>query len=730
LRNPREILVLLATIGLAACSESAAPSGGVPGSSLSVVAVRSASDSTSDAIDSVDIVVRRADGSVAGRGAAFFPAGVDSVPVVVQLTITGETETLTLTMSLLANGTVVYTTTSTITVQRGRSNEAPGVRPATWSLLSPSVGPAPRVGAGLAFDASPGRNVLVMFGGFVLGQPQTDTWEFDRASGWRVILTNTSPPGRAAHVMVFDPVHNVVVVFGGASGDGTLNDTWTYNGATQTWTKFSGNVPAALKARVGAGAAFDVARGAMVMFGGSDTSGVLNDTWQFDGTTWSQIVVNASPSARVFTGMAYDAAPGRARVELVGGYDTHNVLSDRWTLSNGAAGWVAETNTGTPGPRAGHLLAYDGTLQRLVLYGGTDSDSLRHDAWYFNGTWNKLNTTSHPRSSVGIGAAFFPGIGAGVDRLVAFGGFDGDVATNETWSIASDWAKETDLSGVPATREQSAFALFPGLGGVLFGGSSGASDTWLFINGGWVQLRSAGGPGPRQGAAMAFDGSKVVLFGGRPTTLAPAGDTWLFDGRKWTASTATGPSARVNHSMVYDPVRRRLVLFGGQNNTTSFGDTWLWDGAAWTQAATTGPEVRSGAVMVFDPAAGGRLLLFGGAAGDTFFADTWEWTGTRWNKLTTTGDIPARRDAAGVLDVDRGRLIVVGGQGAGNSAPLLGDVWELVDNQWLLVPLGTGASRPAGRTGAVMLYRGAGLGSLYFGGRSTAGPLNDIWSIR
>ncbi|HEY2825797.1 MAG TPA: kelch repeat-containing protein, partial [Gemmatimonadales bacterium] len=589
MRPVRPTLFLLAAIGLGACGESAAPRDPLHGSSLSVVAVRGSKDSTSDAVDSVDIVVRRGDGSVAGHGAAFFPAGVDTVPVVVTLIVTNDVETLTLTMELLANGTVVYTTTNTITVRRGESNSAPSVVPAVWSKLTPTIGPAPRVGPATAFDAS--RGVLVMFGGLVLGQPQTDTWEWDRAAGWRVIATTGNPPGRAAHTMVYDPIRHVVVAFGGASGDGVIGDTWTYDGATATWTKI--NSATSPKARVGASAAFDQGRQAVILFGGSDSSGVMNDTWKFDGTSWSVVATDSSPSGRVFSGMAYDAAAGRARVELVGGYDTHDVLGDRWVLGLGAPGWRHEVAAGSPGPRAGHVLAYDASLNRLVLYGGTDSDTLRFDTWVFDGTWHQLATTAHPPSSVGIGAGFFPSVAPGVNRLVIFGGYDGTVATNQTWSLDTDWLREADAS-LPTTREQATFALLPGVGGVMFGGSGGASDTWVFANGGWIPLRSAGGPGQRQGSAMAFDGTRMVLFGGRPNTLAPAGDTWLFDGRRWTASAATGPTARSNQAMVYDPVRHKTLMFGGQAASGPLGDTWLWDGTGWTQSQATGPAARSG----------------------------------------------------------------------------------------------------------------------------------------
>jgi hypothetical protein len=51
-------------------------------------------------------------------------------------------------------------------------------------------------------------------------------------------------------------------------------------------------------------------------FGGTD---YLNDTWTFDGTTWSRIDTPIAPSARVNMQMAYDRRSHQ--VVLFGGFD-------------------------------------------------------------------------------------------------------------------------------------------------------------------------------------------------------------------------------------------------------------------------------------------------------------------------------------------------------------------------------------------------------------------------
>src|ERR1700688_906989 len=61
------------------------------------------------------------------------------------------------------------------------------------------------------------------------------------------------------------------------------------------------------RARLGAGAAYDVARGCVVLFGGSAlTGGSFGDTWEWDGSDWTQ-VEDTGPDARSGHHLAYDA---------------------------------------------------------------------------------------------------------------------------------------------------------------------------------------------------------------------------------------------------------------------------------------------------------------------------------------------------------------------------------------------------------------------------------------
>ena len=67
------------------------------------------------------------------------------------------------------------------------------------------------------------------------------------------------------------------------------------------------------------GMAYDAARGEVVLFGGRRLR-LLDDTWTWDGTDWTERSPrHRSPSARDSMGMAYDAA--RGEVVMFGGSD-------------------------------------------------------------------------------------------------------------------------------------------------------------------------------------------------------------------------------------------------------------------------------------------------------------------------------------------------------------------------------------------------------------------------
>jgi hypothetical protein len=107
--------------------------------------------------------------------------------------------------------------------------------------------------------------------------------------------------------MAYDLATRSTVLFGGANSGTTYGDTWNWRGG---WLQLS---PATSPSpRLGAGMAYDGAAGNIVLFGGQSSlipaGTYLNDTWTWDGTTWTQQFPPVSPPARSAMGMVYDVA--------------------------------------------------------------------------------------------------------------------------------------------------------------------------------------------------------------------------------------------------------------------------------------------------------------------------------------------------------------------------------------------------------------------------------------
>jgi hypothetical protein len=143
--------------------------------------------------------------------------------------------------------------------------------------------------------------------------------------GWATIETDVRPPFRQNHSMVYDEARGVCVLFGGtavgaAAGYGTTNDTWLWNG--QTWSLRSPAVSPPPRAYYSM--AYDRQRRRVVLFGGwfydgISTTTTYGDTWEWDGANWQMMAAAGTntPPARRWGSMAYD--PVRGETLLIGG---------------------------------------------------------------------------------------------------------------------------------------------------------------------------------------------------------------------------------------------------------------------------------------------------------------------------------------------------------------------------------------------------------------------------
>ena len=278
--------------------------------------------------------------------------------------------------------------------------------------------------------------------------------------------------GRQSHAMAYDPVRQQVVLFGGRTSPADMNDTWVWSGGD--WTRPF--VPFSPPLRSGHRMVWDAARGEIVLFGGiiSGQGTVYNDTWVWNGETWTRKSPANSPAPRTGFAMAYDAA--RQQVVVFGGAVSTQGTQETW-LWDGNNWTLADPSAKPPGS-GGSVMTYDAAREEIVLF----SD------WNQTWTWNGVN-----------------------------------------------WIQRSS-SVFPVGRSNPAIAYDPIRQVVLLNGGGGRRETWSWDGSGWTELAPADSPLGTQLHAMVWDDARqrTVLFGGQHGSEGYSADTWLWDGTTWS----------------------------------------------------------------------------------------------------------------------------------------------------------------------------------------------------
>ncbi len=122
--------------------------------------------------------------------------------------------------------------------------------------------------------------------------------------------------------------------------------------------------------------AYDERRGVVVLFGGAGYSGMYEETWEWDGSSWAPCGPSIRPQARQVHRMVYDR--GRAVTILYGGWLSPYVYSNKVWEWDGAA-WTLSQDTGAP-RRFGHSMTYDSRRGAITVLGG---DPIYAETWEF-----------------------------------------------------------------------------------------------------------------------------------------------------------------------------------------------------------------------------------------------------------------------------------------------------------------------------------------------------------
>lgn len=544
-----------------------------------------------------------------------------------------------------------------------------------WTQV-PAGGLTARRGAAMAtFDNmnALSRKVVLFGGRDANGVYLQDTWQLDANvfDPWTQVVTSAAPGPRVGAAMVNDTTDGLVVLFGGFDGMTAQNDTWVFDGTT--WTRVVATGP---PARSGHAMAWDADRHKVVLFGGINENGqVFGDTWELDMTMrqWTQIV-GAGPPARYATAMAFH--PTRHKVVMFGGYatggTTGGATSDTWEYD--ATGWTQRTLITQPPPRGDHTLSYDygGGTDEVVVVGGSDPPGRAlDDIWTYDGAWSPRPAKGSPPPAV---TPLVFDVAEGV-AVYASGS-----PMFQTWAFdGQSWASRSSAP-LPPPRTNAAVAYDAAHQQVVTLGGTvpvGDANTWAWKAGLWSIATNVGQqPLPRLDAGLAFDGADqvLVMFGG--TLMADVAETWEYNGNSWLQFTPPlGPLAQHTPAMTYSDALGAIVLYDLD------GQTWTYAAHVWSLRPTTSTPTaippRTQATLVYDR---GRkhVMLFGGRSPlGAALNDLWELDGDIghlvWTRVAAAGQPPPARYASGMTQLFPYRALVLFGGTTG--AGLLGDTW-------------------------------------------------------
>jgi hypothetical protein len=614
------------------------------------------------------------------------------------------------------------------------------------------TGPRERAHAGMVYDRSHGK--IVLAGGTSSIRNWNDTWEWNGESWTQVCGDGTawtcSQVGRSSHGLAYDAIRERVVMFGG-SGSATSGETYEWDGFE--WSLVCGfgtcGTSGTPEPRWGLGLVYDAARAKTLLFGGNGASR-YDDTWEWDGSAWTQVCRRPTdcprPLRRGMHMVAYDAA--RARVVLAGGYGDESAQADTWEWDGASWTQVCGGDTGCtyPGIHNGSL-AYDPQRSTTLLFGGVVHDGTtwvsQNDTWEWNGSaWRVI-------CDAGSGCLAPPGRWAGTmafdevrGRMVLFGGategVSGTTYLDDTWEWdptcqCPDGKFGADCTGtctcVHGACDQGVYGT--GTCACEEGYTGASCDTcdagYQDNDGDGTCLPSCAATAC--GAAGCDDSTGVAVCACDPVgwvqVCGPGTD-------------CAGPPARSSTAMVYDASHRRTVLVGG-SSPAAFGDTWEWDGATWTQvcgagtAWTCGQAARPGLALTYDSLRE-RVVQFGGSAGGSRTAELYEWDGFEWRLLCGhgtcgTGVTPEPQFGSGLAyDAARGLTLLFGGY-VGTGSTHSNESWHWNGTEWARTCTRPDTCpRPAARGTHVMAYDPVRERVVVAGGWTAGGgAASDTW---
>ena len=293
--------------------------------------------------------------------------------------------------------------------------------------------------------------------------------------------------------------------------------------------------------------------------------------YRADLDLWSSLSTLNSPSER-----SGQSAVWTGKEMIVwGGLKSGAYLNDGAKYLADDQAWGAVTTDGSPSARSGHSSAWTGRY--MVIFGGKNAEGLKADGSLYDPTankWTPLPMNGAPPEARCDATMIWTG-----SALIVWGG------ESSKGYLASGAILPFDAQGVPG--EWAQLAIPSGISGRIFHvsawdgkrlivwgglGSSGQrfGDGAVFDLGAgtWTTIPSLGAPTPRSQATGVWTGEEFVVFGGKTTSAGLATAT----GAAWRPSTGWRPlslpvaeTARANANSAW--TGSLLLVFGGESQT-------------------------------------------------------------------------------------------------------------------------------------------------------------------
>ena len=313
------------------------------------------------------------------------------------------------------------------------------------------------------------------------------------------------------------------------------------------------------------GMAYALSTSKCYLYGGGNASTTSNETWEYDGNSWTQLFPAIDPGERHTFGICYDTL--RDVVVMFGGASNSYVASgETWEYAPSANTWTLVTSASGLSPQArwGCHMVYDLNRGRCVLHGGYSGAGFTPDTWEWDGaTWTQVVTANSPSPR---------------DRF----GFAYDIVRGKS---------------------------------VLFGGIAAAAsdETWEYDGIDWTLIATPTTPPARQKVRLAYDISRgvCVMQGGQAAGVQLL-DSWEYDGSNWRQIASTPQPARGENATAYDLNRGVTAVLGGYSFIGTTTQTWEYGPATSAKFHAYGTGCSgSGGVPSLQAAAGNTPAIGG-----------------------------------------------------------------------------------------------------------------------